>query len=165
MPPTHKPMEISFPPKLYFLRSSSHANIRILALSNCWSVKSRSVYRIITVTPSAFASRSLRKKITKAVIPKYASVLPPPVGNHSRSTICRSGMSCPGCPFGSIKEVSSCNKNANWKGYQLTLSGLKDFPFLSSVCLRWSNIASLASWKARNAFPSPDALSFSSLMA
>ena len=165
MPPTHSPMEISFPPKLYFLRSSSHANIRILALSNCWSVKSRSVYRIITVTPSAFASRSLRKKITKAVMPKYASVLPPPVGNHNRSTIWRSGIFCPGCPFGSIKEVSSCSKNANWNGYQLTLSESKDLPFFSSVCLRCNSIASLASRKARKAFPSPVALSFSSLMA
>ena len=57
LPPTHRPMRNGVLPQrlspllMAVRRMSSQAQIRAAARWNCWSVSSRSVYRISTVTP------------------------------------------------------------------------------------------------------------------
>ena len=128
VPPTQKPILMgSFPYFGYsFCRISSAAKIILVIRSLCCVVSRRKVYRKIAVTPpsrlySSFSSaRSLLFAITNAIRPRYASVLPPPVGKYRRSTTSR--LSCSGStiPFRFMRI------KAIWKGLQpKLLEGLR----------------------------------------
>ena len=72
---------------------------------------------MMTLTPapcSSFRSgwRSRRSTIAKAARPRYASVLPPPVGKKSRSTVSRSGSR------GSARPGTFSRMKASWKARQ-----------------------------------------------
>ena len=69
------------------IRMCSQARINLAALWNCWRVRSLKVYLIITSTPSSSLVflLILLRKAWKAINPRYASVLPPPVGTQSTS--------------------------------------------------------------------------------
>ena len=49
--------------------------------------------------------------IVNAIRPRYASVLPPPVGNHSRSAVSRSS------ELGSVIDSTLSRKKASWNMY------------------------------------------------
>ena len=70
--------QLSINTLLAFARIDKH-------LSNCCTDKSRNGYLIIEVVP-IFLPLNLSKNKVKVVIPKNASVLPPPVEKYSKST-------------------------------------------------------------------------------
>ena len=111
--PTQSPIPIS-PSLMFSCRFKSlHAMIIIDARSNCCRVRSRKVYRIKTAVVLSCRFLIRLRRMVKAAIPRYASVLPPPVGNHSKSTTSLVSSD------GSIIPAISCRKNASWNGYQL----------------------------------------------
>ena len=66
---------------------------------------------MITAVPAPLTPySSLRRKTSIAARPRYASVLPPPVGNQMRSTRSRSA-----CPSSTV-DASATNKKPSWKG-------------------------------------------------
>ena len=91
-PPSQAPIDTGAKPNssLWARRISSSAQISEDARWNCCDVSRRSVYLISTLTPlhclSPFFRRVRRSwRMAKAARPKYASVLPPPVGIHITS--------------------------------------------------------------------------------
>ena len=95
------------PPRPAPAAAISHAHSRAAARWNCCAVSSRSVYRISTATPCvpSIASGvpgsstpcSRRMANVYAASPRYASVLPPPVGKNSSWTSASSGSPSPRC--------------------------------------------------------------------
>ena len=116
-------------------RSVSHAHTSAAARWNCWAVSSRSVYRISTATPRV-PSRSAspepitpcRRRIANvyAASPRYASVLPPPVGKNSNCTSASEGSANPrrasACD-GSVSPGRHSSTNASWNGRHDLFSG------------------------------------------
>ena len=99
-------------------RISSQAQMSAEARWNCCEVSRRSVYRMITATPSrpsrpATTPCSLRIASVNAVRPRYASVLPPPVGKNSRSP--RPVPTRSGC-VGRVRAGRFSRMKASWNG-------------------------------------------------
>ena len=109
------------------------------------------MYRMSTETPAAPGSRSRRSRIAIPMIPRYASVLPPPVGNHSRSAISRSDGRRP-----RARKVDQDERDL--EGPPLALRGRRR---IAPPPLRWYScrlrcwaMARLVSWNARRTFSS-----------
>ena len=114
-PPSQTPIEIGTVPSRSGCRRRSHssAQISVAARWNCWLVSSRRVYRVMTVVPAPSSPLVRRRwRTTIAMSPRYASVLPPPVGNQIRSTMSRSSASS------SSADSNVSRRKANWNGRQ-----------------------------------------------
>ena len=88
-PPIQTPILISSFPNIFSfsVRIFSQAQISVDALKNCCVVSNRRVYLIITTLPVEEGFKIFLRNITNADNPRYASVFPPPVGNHIKSII------------------------------------------------------------------------------
>ena len=140
--PTQRPSANGSSPQIFSssLRITSIAHSSVVALWNCCRVKRRSVYLIITARPRV-ASKSprlfFRRRIAmaKAATPRYASVLPPPVGNHSKSANASTGFVRSEW-FGSAKEGMDKSRNASWNGRHDRFLGISKLAISTSSFLR-----------------------------
>ena len=107
---------------------------KAVALSNCCVVKSLNVYLINTCVPGSEISFGLNDDLNnkKEIIHRYASVLPPPVGNHRRSATFLLGL------FSSINDSKTKSINASWKGLHENIS-LPAFQPLCSAIAKFAN--------------------------
>lgn len=170
-PPTHSPIRNGLRPhrSSFSRRITSQAQISAAARWNCWMVSSRSVYRMMTATPCSASSPPrwglrLRMASVKAVRPRYASVLPPPVGNQRRSASAVWSSARSGWP-GSASEGRLSRRKASWKGRQLRFFGrsaawtaswsdrvgVRRRSRAAMVWTRWCHMARLANRKASSA--------------
>ena len=157
-------------------RAISAAQTSAVARWNCCAVSSRSVYRISTVTParpssgpSGVSTTACRRRIANAYAarPRYASVLPPPVGKNSSCAVARSPDRF--AAAGSVSSGSCMRMNASWNvnhecGLALPAArtacpGLVDGLIRVAArgagrpgdCTRWSAITSFMNRKQRSA--------------
>ena len=175
-PPTHRPIRNGSVPQVASSprRSTSAAHTSAAARWNCCAVSSRSVYRMSTATPASPPRASTPvptspggggSRMCNAVSPRYASVLPPPVGKNSRSTMAVWSAARSGCA-GSVSDGRFSSTNASWNGRHDAaaapwpstgrLASAYDRPCSSrsrpiSVCRRCSAIAALAKRNAASA--------------
>ena len=90
--------------------------------------------------------RTRRRVIARAARPRYASVLPPPVGKKSRSTVSRSASR------GSARPGTFSRMKASWKACQ---AGARSVNWAGSRCRRARATARFATRKASSTSASP----------